>query len=120
MSRQFARTFLSSELRGLRQWQLFGQRLRVKAFQLWVPEPVTPYEVNHKQHQQPATNKNANRNFESYLEVANVGDFPDDLWTKTAKQLRDKHVDAHRNDMRPPGNHVVNNRNNEPLVPGQQ
>ena len=74
MSRQFARTFLFSELRGLRQWQLFGQRLCVKAFQLWVPEPVTPYEVNHEQHQQPATNKNANRNFESYLEIAKVGD----------------------------------------------
>jgi hypothetical protein len=26
-----------------------------------------PYEVNHEQHQQPATNKNGNRNFESYL-----------------------------------------------------
>src|SRR5437879_1255403 len=107
-----------SELRWLRQGQLFGQRLRVKTFQLWVPEPVTPYEVNHEQHQQSATNKNAYRNFESYLEVANVGNFSDNLWTQTAKQLRDKHVDAHRSGMRPPRHHIVNHGRHGPVVPG--
>src|SRR5256885_2506393 len=89
----------------------------MKRFHCRMPQPIAANKVNHQQHQQRAANQHRRGNLQRDLQIALIGDFPDNLRAESADKLRREHVNADRSRVRPPRHHVVNHRRHRPVVP---